>query len=298
MKKIILSLILSILLLLFSPQPVLADYLSCSSFSVDMGLTTENNTMYLVFTHTNDKLIPSNDYSLHYTDGRADRIWASNKPDGDTLQFKIAASDLSSETDFWSHGANAGVDFEIHDVTSGSNCNFSKYLSANDANAIADFIRHPPSPTTPCNGSTCTSDETCLTNPAGDRKSCFIPSEVTDAIKRGWKIADVDSGGSGGIIGSGVCAEIDTALGPIPSKPDCLVRWVLTNAILMGGGIAFLLSLFGGISIILAAGDPEKINQGKQIISSAIAGILFILLSVVLLRIIGYDILRLPGFSK
>jgi hypothetical protein len=90
---------------------------------------------------------------------------------------------------------------------------------------------------------------------------------------------------------------INTGLGCIPAKPGELAKWLLGKAILMGGGIAFLLSLFGGITIILAAGDPEKINQGKQIIGSAISGILFIILSVLLLRLIGVDILQLPGFS-
>jgi len=88
-----------------------------------------------------------------------------------------------------------------------------------------------------------------------------------------------------------------TALGCIPTQPGDLAKWLLGKAILMGGGIAFLLSLFGGITIILAGGNPEKINQGKEIIVSAVSGILLIIFSVLLLRLIGIDILQLPGFS-
>jgi len=88
-----------------------------------------------------------------------------------------------------------------------------------------------------------------------------------------------------------------TGLGCIPTDPGNLAKWILSKAILMGGGIAFLLSLFGGITIILAAGNPEKISQGKEIITSAISGILLIIFSVFLLRLIGVDILQLPGFS-
>lgn len=94
------------------------------------------------------------------------------------------------------------------------------------------------------------------------------------------------------------CPAVITALGPIPTAPECLVKWVLTYAILMGGGIAFLLSLWGAITIILASGNPEKINEGKEIITSAITGLLFIILSIFLLRLIGVDILQLPGFAK
>ncbi len=88
-----------------------------------------------------------------------------------------------------------------------------------------------------------------------------------------------------------------TGLGCIPTQAGDLAKWLLGKAILMGGGIAFLLSLFGGITIILAGGNPEKINQGKEIIGSAVSGILFIIFSVLLLRLIGIDILQLPGFS-
>lgn len=101
--------------------------------------------------------------------------------------------------------------------------------------------------------------------------------------------------------GAPVCggaSEIDTALGCIPTDPAGLVKWVLKFAILMGGGIAFLLSVFGGVSIILAGGNPEKINSGKEIIGSALTGLLFIIFSVFLLRFIGYDILQLPGFAN
>jgi len=93
------------------------------------------------------------------------------------------------------------------------------------------------------------------------------------------------------------CPEgINTGLGCIPANPNELAVWVIQRAVSMGGGIAFLLSLFGGITIILAAGDPEKINQGKQIIGAAVSGLLFIILTVFFLRLIGADIFQLPSF--
>ena len=85
--------------------------------------------------------------------------------------------------------------------------------------------------------------------------------------------------------------EVCTALGLIPTAPAELVKWILGWSIAMGGGLAVLLSIWGGVTIILAGGNPEKINEGKEIITSAISGILFILFSVFLLRFIGVDIL-------
>ena len=86
-------------------------------------------------------------------------------------------------------------------------------------------------------------------------------------------------------------ASVPTALGNIPTEPQNLVTWILCNAVVIGGGLAMLLSLWGGITIILGGGNPEKINEGKEIITSAISGILFIIFSVFLLRFIGVDIL-------
>ena len=94
------------------------------------------------------------------------------------------------------------------------------------------------------------------------------------------------------------CDGTPTGLGEIPTDPTCLTKWILGNAIILGGGIAFILSMYGGITIILAAGNPEKINEGKQIIGAALSGLLFIIFSVFLLRFIGIDILQLPEFSR
>jgi len=55
-----------------------------------------------------------------------------------------------------------------------------------------------------------------------------------------------------------------------------------TRAVVIGGGLATLLSLWGGVTIILAGGNPEKINEGKEIITSAISGILFIVKTLLL----------------
>lgn len=91
--------------------------------------------------------------------------------------------------------------------------------------------------------------------------------------------------------GPGCTNGVDTALGCIPTEPAELVKWILTRSIAMGGGLAILLSLLGGVTIVLAGGNPEKINEGKEIITSAISGLLFILFSIFLLRFIGVDVL-------
>lgn len=61
--------------------------------------------------------------------------------------------------------------------------------------------------------------------------------------------------------------------------------------------LAFMLVLFGALQMMMSAGNPEKLNEGKELVTAAVIGLLFIIFSVFLLRIIGVDILGIPKFS-
>lgn len=91
---------------------------------------------------------------------------------------------------------------------------------------------------------------------------------------------------------------INTALGCISIDVESggFIGSILQLAIGLGGGIALLLILFGTFIVTTSGGNPDKLNQGKEIISSAISGLLFIILSVVLLNLIGVKILAIPEF--
>ena len=97
------------------------------------------------------------------------------------------------------------------------------------------------------------------------------------------------------------CATVDkgvwTAIGCIPATPQGLFEKVFSLGVGVAGGISFLLILFGGFQILVSAGNPEQLNEGQELISSAVAGLLLIIFSVFLLKLIGYDILRIPGFG-
>jgi len=64
-------------------------------------------------------------------------------------------------------------------------------------------------------------------------------------------------------------------------------------AIGIAGGVAFLLMLFSAFGILTSAGDPEKLKASQEKLTSAIIGLLFIIFSVFLLRIIGTPIMEL-----
>jgi len=88
-----------------------------------------------------------------------------------------------------------------------------------------------------------------------------------------------------------------TALGCIVVEGTDFVTTLLNFGIGIAGGIAMLLIIFGGFQILTSAGNPERLNEGRELISSAITGLLMIVFSVFLLRIIGVDILGIPSFS-
>ncbi len=92
---------------------------------------------------------------------------------------------------------------------------------------------------------------------------------------------------------------INTAIGCIPiNSPNNFIEWFLPRLIGAIGGIAFLLIIYGGILIITSAGDPQKIKGGQETITSAITGLLLAIFSLFLLRLIGVDILHIPGLQK
>jgi len=109
---------------------------------------------------------------------------------------------------------------------------------------------------------------------------------------------DVVLAAPGGDI-KGKCAdnEVQTAIGCISTDIGSggIITSLLRLSVGIGGGMALLLMLYGTFIITTSAGIPDKLKAGKEIISSAIIGLIFIILSVVLMEIIGVSILGLPG---
>lgn len=88
-----------------------------------------------------------------------------------------------------------------------------------------------------------------------------------------------------------------TAIGCIPTSPSEFMERFLSLGIGLAGGIAFLLIIFSGFQMLTSVGNPEKLNAGKELLTSAISGLILIIFSIFLLRLIGVDILGLPEFK-
>lgn len=90
----------------------------------------------------------------------------------------------------------------------------------------------------------------------------------------------------------------DTAIGTInvASGTD-FVKSLFRIILSLAGGIALMLIIYSGYSLSLSRGNPEKAQGAKETLTSAIIGLVFIILSLTILQIIGVDVLQLPGFK-
>lgn len=90
---------------------------------------------------------------------------------------------------------------------------------------------------------------------------------------------------------------LETALGCIPvGDSNEFVGWFLKWALGIAGGVAFILMLMAGFQIMTAGGNPEKVQGGRELLNAAISGLVLIVFSIFLLKLIGVDILAIPGF--
>jgi hypothetical protein len=173
-------------------------------------------------------------------------------------------------------------------------------LSKPSAGCVNTFISCPENTIT-CvsNGVTgkkcCDSVNECPTGtrPQGVDQTYNICDGIPDGTKRNACRACM--GGSDD--GSGGPGSTWTAIGCIKTDPSDLLGTIIGLGMGVAGGIAFLLILFGGLQIMTSAGNPEQLNAGRELVSSAITGLLLIIFSIFLLQFIGVNVIGIPGFT-
>lgn len=91
--------------------------------------------------------------------------------------------------------------------------------------------------------------------------------------------------------------SLSTALGCLPYTREAFVSTLLSFIVGIAGAIALVTMLIATVQIMTAASDAKKLQSGRDLFFSAVAGLLFLIFSVSLLRIIAGDIIKLPGFK-
>lgn len=94
------------------------------------------------------------------------------------------------------------------------------------------------------------------------------------------------------------CPFINTAIGPISITPQGFIGSIFTLVLMLATLGATIIIVYSGYMFMISRGDKEKLAGARETITAAIVGLLFIVLSIVILEIIGVDILHIPGFDR
>jgi hypothetical protein len=156
-----------------------------------------------------------------------------------------------------------------------------------------------------CNG-ICRAGASCAANetPGGGTciagfPLCCIPNQTNTSLSaiqqrifcdpQGNIVSNPETGGVPNRIYTAIgCIRVDSVQGFIAN--------ILPWAIGIAGGIAILLIIYAGFMISTSAGNPQGINAGKELLTAAISGLILLIFAAFLLRLIGQDILKIPGF--
>ncbi len=111
-------------------------------------------------------------------------------------------------------------------------------------------------------------------------------------------VAGQDVDGSGMPASPDVPVGIWTAVGCIKNDPQNIVTVVIKVGMGVAGGVALLMILAASFTLSTSQGDAKKTAEGKEMITSAIIGLIFIIMAVTVLEFIGVKIFRLPGFGE
>ncbi len=200
-----------------------------------------------------------------------------------TVTYTISRSQSIELADLVESGTNPldvdlkilvrGPDSQTDNVT--ANCNVS--LTADQIDKIKNGGDDTPTGACP-NG--CKDEETCQYSGTGNIED---PNNWS-CQKESLTIVDVH----------GSCGKqaIDTALGCVPLDTQSFTKTLIKYAIGLAGFTALAIMLIGTIIILTGGSNPEQVKKGKEIFTSAILGLLFIIFSAVILKIINQDILK------
>lgn len=88
-----------------------------------------------------------------------------------------------------------------------------------------------------------------------------------------------------------------TAIGCVRTDSQSIVKKFLSVGLGIAGGIALLMIVAAGFLLSTSQGEPKRTQEARDLVTSSIMGLLFIVFSVVILQFIGVNILQIPGFA-
>lgn len=89
-----------------------------------------------------------------------------------------------------------------------------------------------------------------------------------------------------------------TAIGCISVNPVEAVKTFVLVGISIAGGVGFLSIIMAGAMYSLSTGDAKRTTDAKELLTSAVIGLLFIIFSITILQFIASDLMQIPGFGS
>jgi len=144
-----------------------------------------------------------------------------------------------------------------------------------------------------------TSGEHCVQGGVdANGQTCCSPLVCTGAYQGSTFETDCEAPQTAPAVFSCSGSSCSTALGDIPIDVGGFVNKLFAIILSISGGIAIILIIISGYKLMVSRGNPEQIQGAREQFTAAIVGLLFIILSLVILQVIGVDILKLPGFTS
>jgi len=112
---------------------------------------------------------------------------------------------------------------------------------------------------------------------------CFAQEKVTDKEKC------LNCANDGGIWSGIGCIYTNTQ--------TFIQKTVFRLGIGLAGGFSILCIIYAAFMMQSSQGNPEKIKKAQEMITSCIMGLMLIIFSVFILRLVGFNILQIPGFN-
>lgn len=88
-----------------------------------------------------------------------------------------------------------------------------------------------------------------------------------------------------------------TGLGCIGTSIKSFTNTIFSFGIGLAGIISLFCIIYAAYLLQFSRGEPERLKKARQYLTSCILGLILIIFSVLILRIIGVDIIKIPGFG-
>ncbi len=92
--------------------------------------------------------------------------------------------------------------------------------------------------------------------------------------------------------------ETSTDFGCIPQDPPLFATKLYEIGLGLVGGVALLSIIYGAFLVLSSQGDAQKLSQGKSYIVYALGGLALAVGGYAFYRIIGGNIIKIPGFQQ